>query len=118
MSSIPLIKSSAKNLLLTIPDHIEYNLRDTLAGVSDIRGVANYSVPKFWTGDSGADEGERILGVVHVVATRGSDLDDVRERTRAFLLMHGMDIVVQVEGHGDLGCWCGGSAVSRSPSLY
>lgn len=120
MSSIPLIKSSAKKLLLTVPDEVEYNLRDTLAGVSDLRGVGSYSVPRFWMGDKNTDsESELVLGVMHIVATRGSDLDDVRERTRAFLLAHGIDVVVQVEKDGDSSCWCGGSsASSRSPSLY
>ncbi|KAH7313195.1 cation efflux family-domain-containing protein [Rhexocercosporidium sp. MPI-PUGE-AT-0058] len=120
LSSIPLIKSSAKKLLLTVPDEIEYGLRDTLAGVSDLRGVATYTVPRFWMGDKNTDsESEQVLGVIHIVATRGSDLDDVRERTRDFLLNHGIDVVVQVEKGEDTSCWCGGSS-TRSPvqSLY
>lgn len=121
LSSIPLIKSSAKKLLLTIPDEVEYTLRDTLAGVSDLRGVQSYNVPRFWMGDkntSTESENEQVLGVIHIIATRGSDLDDVRERTRDFLLAHGIDVVVQVEQSSDTGCWCGGAAGSRSPSLY
>ena len=118
LSSIPLIKSCAKKLLLTVPDNIEYNLRETLSGVSDIRGVASYSVPRFWMGDKNTDsDNEQVLGVIHIIATRGSDLDDVRERTRAFLLSHGMDVVVQVEKDGDSSCWCGGSS-SRSSSRF
>lgn len=116
LSSIPLIKSSAKKLLLTVPDEIEYGLRDTLAGVSDLRGVATYTVPRFWMGDKNTDsESEQVLGVMHIIATRGSDLDDVRERTRDFLLNHGIDVVVQVEKGEDTSCWCGGSS-NRSPS--
>lgn len=116
LSSIPLIKSSAKKLLLTVPAETEYTLRDTLAGVSDLRGVATYTVPRFWMGDKNADsENEQILGVMHIVATRGSDLDDVRERTRHFLLDHGIDAVVQVEKIEDTSCWCGGLS-NRSPS--
>lgn len=116
LSSIPLIKSSAKKLLLTVPDEIEYGLRDTLAGVSDLRGVATYTVPRFWMGDKNTDsESEQVLGVMHIIATRGSDLEDVRERTRGFLLHHGIDVVVQVEKSEDMSCWCGGSS-NRSPS--
>ncbi|EKD19631.1 cation efflux protein/zinc transporter [Drepanopeziza brunnea f. sp. 'multigermtubi' MB_m1] len=112
LSSVPLIKSCAKKLLLTVPDEIEYGLRDTLAGVSDLRGVATYNVPRFWMGDKNPDsESEQVLGVMHVIATRGSDLDDVRERTRNLLLEHGVDAVVQVEKIEDTGCWCGGSAI-------
>ncbi|KAE8445263.1 hypothetical protein EG329_013635 [Mollisiaceae sp. DMI_Dod_QoI] len=121
LSSIPLLKSSAKKLLLTIPDEIEYTLRDTLAGVSDLRGVQSYNVPRFWMGDKNTNsesENEQVLGVIHVIATRGSDLDDVKERTRDFLILHGIDVVVQVEHGSDTGCWCGGAAGSRSPSLY
>jgi zinc transporter 5/7 len=120
MSSIPLIKSSAKKLLLTVPDEVEYNLRDTLGGVGDLRGVGSYSVPRFWMGDKNTDsESELVLGVMHIEATRGSDLDDVRERARAFLLAHGVDVVVQVEKDGDTSCWCEGSITcSRRTSSY
>jgi zinc transporter 5/7 len=118
MSSIPLIKSCAKKLLLTVPDQIEYNLRDALGGVGELRGVASYSVPRFWMGDKNTEnESEQVLGVIHIIATRGSDLDEVRERTRTHLLSHGMDVVVQVEKDGDTSCWCGGSS-SRSPSRF
>lgn len=120
MSSIPLVKSSARKLLLTIPDDVEYNLRDTLGGVGLLRGVQSYNVPRFWLGDKNASggENEQVLGVIHVIATRGSDLDDVRERTRAFLLGRGVDAVVQVEKDGDGSCWCGGGGGSRTPSRF
>lgn len=121
ISSIPLVRSSAQKLLLTVPDDTEYQLRNTLAGVSDLRGVANYSVPRFWMADKASEkDGEGVLGVMHIIATRGSDLDDVRERVRAYLLSHGMDVVLQVERDGDAKCWCGGSSkpsTSTSTSL-
>lgn len=111
MSSIPLIKSSARKLLLTVPAETEYSLRNTLSGVSDLRGVASYTVPRFWMADYATDnETEQVLGSMHVLATRGSDLDDVRERTRAFLRGRGLDVVVQVEKDGETNCWCGGSS--------
>jgi zinc transporter 5/7 len=117
MSSIPLIKSSAKKLLLTVPDDVEYNLRATLAGVSDLRGVASYTVPRFWMGDKNTDsEGEQVLGVMHIVATRGSDIEDVRQRTRDFLVGNGVDVVLQVEKDGDTSCWCGHGTKQRSSS--
>lgn len=117
-SSIPLLKSSAKKLLLTIPDDTEYALRDALGALGELRGVGSYSVPTFWFGDMYGGS-EQILGVIHVIATRGSDLDDVKDRTRAFLLERGMDVVVQVEKDGDTSCWCGaggGSGRSGTPS--
>ncbi|OLN97586.1 putative zinc transporter cis4 [Colletotrichum chlorophyti] len=115
LAAIPLIKSSARNLLLNIPDDIEYNLRNTLAGILQQKGVVNYSVPKFWMDDrSSEDSGDRLQGIVHVVAARGASLDEVRDRVREYLLKNSMDIVVQVEREGDSSCWCG---VGRSTAL-
>jgi zinc transporter 5/7 len=51
--------------------------------------------------------------VIHVIASRGSDLEDVRQRTENYLREQSMDIVVQVERDGDGRCWCGGG--SKSP---
>lgn len=146
-SAVPLVSSTAKTLLLTLPADTEYNLRETLAGVSTLRGVVGYTVPKFWLDDTGSssDQGhshdhhnhdhshhhghshdhhdhghshdhdhdhehkiQTVLGVIHVIASRGSDLEDVRHRTVDYLRHKGMDIVVQVERDGEGRCWCGG----------
>lgn len=137
-SAIPLVSSSAKTLLLTLPADVEYSLRDTLAGVSSLRGVAGYSVPKFWLDDVGessavdhhthgdhhhgnhhteqhshgenhsSSHDQRILGVIHVVASRGANIEDVRERTVQYLQSRNMDVVVQVDREGEGKCWCGG----------
>lgn len=179
-SAIPLVQSSAKTLLLSIPEEVEYGMRDTLAGVSGLRGVVGYTVPKFWLDDLGASEhdehdddhaqahdhhhdhthdhshdhqhshshsdthshnhnqnhnhshshhhhhgqshdsthshtshkdalaGRKVLGVMHVIASKGTDLDEVRERTVQYLQSRGMEIVVQVEREGDNKCWCRG----------
>ena len=50
-STVPLVSSTTKILLLSLNSDIEYNLRDILAGVSNIRGVVGYTVPKFWLED-------------------------------------------------------------------
>ena len=115
MSSVPLIKSTARKLLLTVPHETEYLLRDTLSAVSDIRGVASYSVPRFWVVDGVEEGSESVRGVMHVVVTRGSELDEVRERVNDFLMKRGVDVVVQVEMTGETGCWCGGGGVGKSP---
>lgn len=116
LSAIPLVKSSARRLLLTVPDEVEYNLRDTLSGILALRGVASYGVPRFWLDDrgegGGAAAGNRLLGVMHVAAVRGADMEDVRDRVRGYMLDKGIDITVQVEREGDGGCWC---ALGRSP---
>ncbi|KAL2015655.1 hypothetical protein VTK56DRAFT_5054 [Thermocarpiscus australiensis] len=115
LSALPLVKSSARRLLLTIPPEIEYNLRETLSGITGLRGVVGYAVPKFWIDDRNAGEGvpaNKLLGVMHVVAARGADMEDVRDRVRNYLLEHSIDTTVQVEREGDTSCWC---AVGRSP---
>ncbi|KAJ5679933.1 hypothetical protein N7462_008177 [Penicillium macrosclerotiorum] len=162
-SAVPLVSSTAKTLLLTLPADTEYNVRETLAGVSTLRGVVTYTVPKFWLDDTssfasehghdhdhsghGCDHNhshshsehghhhnhnhaddhthdhhdhdhshepklQNVLGVIHVTASRGSDLEDVRQRTVNYLREKNMDIVVQVERDGDSRCWCssGGKA--------
>lgn len=154
-SAVPLVSSTAKTLLLALPADTEYNVRETLAGVSSLRGVVGYTVPKFWLDDTGsASEGhghshdhhghdhghhghdhghghghdhshahdhshghdhdhdhehkkQTVFGVIHVIASRGSDLEDVRQRTVDFLREKNMDILVQVERDGDGRCWCG-----------
>lgn len=114
-SAIPLVKSSARRLLLTIPDEIEYSLRDTLSGITALRGVANYSVPKFWLDDRVSDDGVpggRLMGVMHIVAARGADMGDVRDRVRNYFSERNIDITLQVEREGDTSCWCG---VGKSP---
>lgn len=160
VSAVPLVSSTAKTLLLTLPADTEYNVRETLAGVSTLRGIVGYTVPKFWLDDTGAgslghthgpkhsadggcghrhnhshhhdhdhdrdhdhnhthnhhhnhdhaheDKSQKVFGVIHVIASRGSDLEDVRQRTVNYLQEKGMDIVVQVERDGDGRCWCGG----------
>lgn len=115
LSSLPLVRSCAQNLLLTVPADTEYQLRNTLAGISSLKGVVSYSVPKFWLADKASDGmGNQVLGVIHIIASRGSDVDDVMERTRAFLSSRGMDVVIQVEREGEGKCWCGGDSPKSS----
>lgn len=150
VSAIPLVSSTAKMLLLSLPADVEYSLRDTLAGVSSLRGVVGCTVPKFWLDDiaattpnthdhsghghqhqhqphhdhhhdhshdhhhhhhhetPGNSHGQqKVLGVIHVIASQGADLEDVRQRTVKFLRDKSMDVVVQVERESDGRCWCG-----------
>ncbi|KLJ08807.1 hypothetical protein EMPG_15775 [Blastomyces silverae] len=157
VSAIPLVASTSKTLLLALPADVEYGLRDALAGVSTLRGVVGYSVPKFWLDDTVHDHqhkhdhhghhhghghdhdhghhshthpqedshcngdkhshehahghggsGQRILGVMHVIASRGADMEDIRRRTISYLSEKDINILVQVEREGENRCWCGG----------
>jgi solute carrier family 30 (zinc transporter), member 5/7 len=135
ISTVPLVSSTTKILLLSLNSDIEYNLRDILAGVSNIRGVVGYSVPKFWLEDIKKEGGHHghshghdhhhhdrkdsgtpgcenddplVLGVIHVIASQTADLDDVQSRVTRYLEARKMDVVVQVEREGESRCWCGG----------
>ncbi|CDR46158.1 CYFA0S22e00694g1_1 [Cyberlindnera fabianii] len=47
-SAIPLIKSSAANLLLSLDDKKEETVRDILSQISTTPGIAGYTTPRFW----------------------------------------------------------------------
>lgn len=102
-SAVPLVKSSARKLLLTVPANTEYDLKEALAGLAGLRGVVGYAVPKFWLEEG---ESRKVLGVIHIIAHRGADLEDVKERAVAFLTGRHMEVVIQVEREGDGRCWC------------
>jgi solute carrier family 30 (zinc transporter), member 5/7 len=124
ISAIPLVKSSAHRLLLTNPDDTEYSLRNTLTGINGIRGVASYAVPKFWADDRTGSEKTRsqLIGVIHVAAVRGADMEDVRERVKNYLAEKGIDITIQMEREGDPSCWCGlgrgGPLTPKTPGFH
>lgn len=138
-SAIPLVKSSGSRLLLSLSDEAEYSCREALQGISELRGVVSYRAVRFWMAEQenhdahhhGHDHdhahGKKhdhddhdtcehnagpcsISGVIHIIAAVNADLDDVRQRTRAYFERRGMDIVVQVEKDGETGCWCSGKA--------
>lgn len=141
-STVPLVTSTTKILLLSLNSDLEYNLRDILAGVGGIRGVVGTSVPKFWLEDIKKEPGHHghshghdhhhgherkesdthshsenedsptVLGVMHVVASTSADLEDVERRVSAYLRVRKMDVVVQVEREGEGRCWCGGGKIT------
>jgi len=47
-SAVPLIKSSASNLLLSLDDKKDEMMRDILSQVSTTPGVVSYTTPRFW----------------------------------------------------------------------
>ncbi|KAI4714014.1 hypothetical protein J4E89_001464 [Alternaria sp. Ai002NY15] len=187
LSAIPLVKSSGARLMLSMPNDLEYSIRNTLGELGTLRGVVGYAVPKFWLEDEGAAHAEahakedhdcggghkhddhphdhhehdhshshdhghshshshdhahshdhghdhghahshshdhhdhdhdhshapkqrRILGVIHIIANRMADPEDVRERSHQFLKDRGMDVVIHVEKEGEGRCWCGGGS--------
>ncbi|KJZ79256.1 hypothetical protein HIM_01407 [Hirsutella minnesotensis 3608] len=115
-SSKPLVLSSAKRLLLSVPEDAEYNLRNTLGGILQQRGVVSYTAPKLWPDDrTGSDKGSRLVGVVHITVARDVSMDEARERVQEYLLKEGIDVVVQVEREGDYSCWCAKTRLPATP---
>ncbi|TGJ79934.1 hypothetical protein E0Z10_g8841 [Xylaria hypoxylon] len=108
ITATPLVKSSAQRLLLTNTADTEYNLRNTLSEITNQRGVASYSVPKFWADDrAGSESGGKLQGVMHVAAMRGVDPEEVGDRVRNYLARQGIDVTIQAERENDGTCWCG-----------
>ena len=104
-SAVPLVTSSAKTLLLTVPEDTEFDLREALAGVSSLKGVVGVTAPRFWMGEG---VGGKVGGVMHVMIAKGFEMEEVRERAVGDLAGRGMDVLVQVEKEGEGRCWCGG----------
>lgn len=102
-TAIPLVKNCAQKLLLTLPNDAEYDLKEVLAGLNGLHGVIGCTVPKFWMQDG---EQPRTMGVVHIVAGRTANLDEVKQRCVVFLDAADLDVVVQVERDGVTRCWC------------
>lgn len=130
-AAVPLVTSSGQKLLLVIPDQLEYNIKNTLQELGEMRGVVNYAVPRFWLDDredaadahghhDGHDHGshgkDKVTGVIHVIANPNADLDDVRHRVDEFVRSRNMDLVVHVEREGEVSCWCGGSSAGWNGS--
>ncbi|KAF2147532.1 uncharacterized protein K452DRAFT_348209 [Aplosporella prunicola CBS 121167] len=202
ISALPLTYGAAMRLILCVPENKEDMLKDTLRDINSIRGVVNYSAPRFWmedvgtahqrehehshghdhSHDHGNDHGHnhshdhshdhkhghehshdhshdhshgdgcahghdhshshdhghthshsndhghshshshdhdhdhdhheaepRVLGVIHIIAAKTADAEDVRQRTTTFLKERKLDVLVHVEKEGDR-CWCGGGA--------
>ena len=129
-AAVPLVSSSGQKLLLVIPDELEYNIKNTLQELGELRGVVGYAAPRFWIDDKeGASEGHahhhhghehggegklKVMGVIHVLVAPTADLEEVRERVEEFFAERRMDLVIHVEREADGQCWCGGSAPKSS----
>ena len=121
-AAVPLVKESGKKLLLVVPDEAEWGLKNALQELSTMRGVTGYAKARFWIEDKGAeadshghghhhhdhghshghDAGEeakdtKMMGVIHVSASRAASAEDVRQRVVHFFRERDIDIVAQVD---------------------
>lgn len=49
VSSLPLLKDTARILLLTVPEGLERNLQQAVLQILAMEGVKGYKAPRFWT---------------------------------------------------------------------
>lgn len=54
-AAVPLVVTSARKLLLVIPDEMEWGVKNALQELTTVPGVVGYSVPKFWLEDREGD---------------------------------------------------------------
>ncbi|UJO22220.1 putative zinc transporter cis4 [Fulvia fulva] len=123
-AAVPLVVSSGQKLLLVIPDQLEYNIKNILQQLGEMRGIVGYAAPRFWIDDSGdagdahghhhhghdhgSPGGDKVQGVIHIIAHQSADLEDVRIRVEEFTRGKNMNLVIHVEREGEGQCWCGG----------
>ena len=129
-AAVPLVISSGQKLLLVIPSETEYTIKTALQELGELRGVVGYAAPRFWIDDKdsaadshghhhhGHDHGggsskQKVMGVIHVIAASGAELEDVRARVEDVFAERRMDLVIHVECEGEQ-CWCGGGAPKSS----
>jgi zinc transporter 5/7 len=55
LAAVPLVRDSGGKLLLVIPDGLEWGLKNALQGLSGLRGVVGYAVPRFWVEDEAGE---------------------------------------------------------------
>lgn len=59
----------------------------------------------------------KLLGVIHVIASRLAEIEDVRQRCESLFKSRNMDVLVQVDREGQGVCWCGGDKVGKGAGL-
>lgn len=104
LSSIPLLKSSSSNLLLSLNDKTEEELKYLLSEVLKIPGVKSYTTPRFWPQDG---PNSKLVGYLHVQYFRTEN--SLTIRTKIDRLFTKSSIInmfyLQLENEVDE-CWC------------
>lgn len=95
LSVIPLLKSSFRDLLLTLQNDQEYTLREVLGEVSLISGVGGIPFIRFWI-----DGEQNMHGILTIRAGIDGDTDVVRQKVKRKLhegVPDLVDVIVQVD---------------------
>ncbi|KAG0687307.1 putative zinc transporter msc2 [Pichia californica] len=104
ISAIPLLKSSSSNLLLSVNDNTEEDLKYLLNEVLKIPGVKSYTTPRFWPQDG---SNSKLVGYLHVQYFRTEN--SLHIKTNIDRLFNKSSIInnfyLQLENEVD-DCWC------------
>lgn len=100
VSAVPLVKSTASTLLLSISKPKEDEIRNTLREITQIKGVKSFTTPRFWP-----DNNKHISGYVHVQVYRGENISYIKKQCEKMFESRHMDVMIQVENDYD-DCWC------------
>lgn len=104
LSSIPLLKSSSSNLLLSLNNDTEEELKYLLNEVLKIPGVKSYTTPRFWPQDGPTS---KLVGYLHVQFFRTEN--SLHIKTNIDRLFNKSNIIksfyLQPENEIDE-CWC------------
>lgn len=104
ISSIPLLKSSSSNLLLSLNDNTEKELEYLLTEVLNIPGVKSYTTPRFWPQDG---PNSKLVGYLHVQYYRTDNSLHIKTKIdRLFDKSSSVKtLYLQMENEIDE-CWC------------
>lgn len=98
-SAIPLIKSTASGLLLSLGGKNEATIRGILTDLGSIKGLKSFTTPRFWP------DQDKITGYIHVQVYKGESSRIVKKEVTKRFQQDGVDVMVQMEYDYD-DCWC------------
>lgn len=96
-SVIPLLKSSGKLLLQSVPSKLEKRLPQLLHTVKDLEGVLSYSEPHFWSFD-----GNSSVGTIHIQVSSSANSQELIPRITSIFAKAGVSqLAIQIEQSGE-----------------
>ncbi|KAK6461914.1 putative zinc ion transporter [Scheffersomyces coipomensis] len=100
VSAIPLIKSTASTLLLTLSTKKEHKVRSSLIEITKIKGVKSLTTPRFWPGANNS-----IDGYIHIQIYRGENGSYIKKYCEKIFENEDINAMIQIENDYD-SCWC------------
>ncbi|CAG8614461.1 9379_t:CDS:10, partial [Ambispora gerdemannii] len=95
MSVIPLLKNSARVLMLTLTDNMERKVEEGLNEILHIPGVLSFTMHRFWPSNVNC-----LVGSVHIQTTDDVDASTITDEVTSLLKLHITDLnelTIQVE---------------------